>query len=423
MAPSGMELVQGQEQRQLQTLAARQLQSLKIMQKPLQELREDLRAELDSNPALEETGAPAAELFPALPGGTPADEDAGDTENDRTPDDYTADIDRYENDLGGPSPSAASAGDAADRHARLIDALADRSSFHSRLAAQLDAEALPPALKRAGETVIGSLDPATGRLDLDPEAIAREAGVTPDEAAEAIRIVREFDFSPPRTDDTGTVFLVPEVAIVKAPGGGYAAELLPSSLPGLRISKLYRELRDAPSTDPETRRYLAAKIRSGEFWIDSLARRNATLLSVAREIARRQAPFFDHGLSHLRPMTLTDMAAVLGVHETTVGRAIDNKSALTPQGTCPLRLFFTHAVRKAPSDSSPDAPPGDSPGAVSTLAVRNAILQMIRAEDPRHPLSDQAIAGRLRALGMPVARRTVAKYREQLSIPPSHLRK
>ena len=422
MAPSGMELVQGQEQRQLQTLAARQLQSLKIMQKPLQELREDLRAELDSNPALEETSLPDAGLLSAFPGAAP-DEDAGDTENDRTPDDYTSDIDRYEDTLGDAPSSAADAEAATDRHARLIESLGDRSSFHSRLAAQLDAEALPPALKRAGETIIGNLDPATRRLDLDPDAIAREAGVTPAEAAEALRIVREFDFSPPRTDDTGTVFLVPEVAILKAPGGGYTAELLPSSLPGLRISKLYRELRDAPSTDPETRKYLAAKIRSGEFWIDSLARRNATLLSVAREIARRQAPFFDLGLPHLRPMTLTDMAAVLGVHETTVGRAIDNKSALTPQGTCPLRLFFTQALRKAPGVPSPDAVPGDAPESVSTLAVRNAILQMVRAEDPQHPLSDQAIAGHLRARGMPVARRTVAKYREQLSIPPSHLRK
>ena len=420
MAPPGMELLQGQEQRQLQTLAARQLQSLKIMQKPLQELREDLRAELDSNPALEETAPAAADLLSAALPGAPADEDAGDTENDRTPDDYTADIDRYEDTLGGTPSAAADAEAAADRHTRLIESLADRSTFHSRLAAQLDAEALPAALKRAGETIIGNLDPATGRLDLDPEAIAREAGVTPAEAAEALRIVRDFDLSTPRTDDAGTVFLVPEIAILKAPGGGYTAELLPSSLPGLRISKLYRELRDDASTDPETRKYLAAKIRSGEFWIDAIARRNATLLAVAREIARRQAPFFDHGLSHLRPMTLTDMAAVLGVHETTVGRAIDNKSALTPQGTCPLRLFFTQALKKAPSAPSPDA---DSSDAVSTLAVRNAILQMVRAENPAHPLSDQAIAERLRSQGMPVARRTVAKYRDQLSIPPSHLRK
>jgi DNA-directed RNA polymerase specialized sigma54-like protein len=421
-----MELAQGQEQRQLQTLAARQLQSLKIMQKPLQELREDLRAELDTNPALEEISDPSADLLPALSGGASADEDAGDTENDRTSDDYTSDIDRYEDALGDAPVSAADAEAAADRHDRLIDSLADRSSFHSRLAAQLDAEALPPALKRAGETIIGSVDPATGRLDLDAEAVAREAGVTPAEAAEALRIVRDFDLSPPRADDAGTVFLVPEVAILKAPGGGYTAELLPSSLPRLRIGKYYRELRDAASTDPETRKYLDGKIRSGEFWIDSLARRNATLLAVAREIARRQAPFFDRGLSHLRPMTLTDMAAILGVHETTVGRAIDNKSALTPQGTCPLRLFFTQGLKKVPtrtsgSPSTSDA--ADSPEAVSTLAVRNAILQMVRAENPLHPLSDQAIAGRLRSQGMPVARRTVAKYREQLSIPPSHLRK
>ena len=407
-----LELSQGQEQKQLQTLDARQLQSLKIMQKPLQELREDLRAELETNPVLEET--PLADSAPdALPPPPAApDEDAGDTADDSTPDDYTDGIDRYEESLSGGSARA----DAADRHASFVESLADRATTQTRLLDQLAAESLPAPVRRAAEYLIGSMD-SDGRADLTPDDLAREAGVTPEEAAEAVRTVREFDFASGRGGDEGIVFLVPEVAILRAPGGGYTAELLPGALPPFRIAKLYKDLANAPGTDPDARKYLAEKIRAGEFWLDAIARRNATVLAVAKEIARLQAPFFDHGLSRLKPMTLAEMGALVGLHETTVGRAIDNKSALTPQGTCPLRLFFTHAVRK------PAATDADDASDVSALAVKAALRQLVRAESPRHPLSDQALAEALRAQGYPVARRTVAKYREQLSIPPSHLRK
>ena len=177
-----------------------------------------------------------------------------------------------------------------------------------------------------------------------------------EEAEEAIRTVREFDFGTGRGDDGTIAFLVPEVAILRAPGGGYTAELLPGALPPLRIAKRYKDLANAPGTAPDARKYLAEKIRSGEFWMDAIARRNATVLAIAKEIARVQAPFFDHGLSRLKPMTLAEMGALVGLHETTVGRAIDNKSALTPQGTCPLRLCFTHAVRK-PAATAAGSPP------------------------------------------------------------------
>ena len=416
MAPPSLQFSQTQEQKQQQVLDARQLQSLKIMQKPLQELRDDIRAELESNPVLEEV--PAEDAFSASPAAAVPDEDAGDTADDRTGDDYTDEIDRYEAARGGTSADASA---AADRHARLIDSLADHTTLHDRLLGQLNEEGLPEPVKRAGEYLIGSMD-GDGRFEIGEEALAREAGVTSAEAAEALRLVRGFDYGPVRADDAGIAYLVPEVAILRAPGGGYTAEAVAGALPDIRLSQLYLDLAAASSTDAETRRYLAEKIRSGEFWMKSLARRNETVLSIAKEIARMQAPFFDHGLSRLRPMTLAEMGERLGLHETTIGRAIDNKSALTPQGTCPLRLFFTHGVKRNAADSSDDAA-ADAPGDVSTLAVRAAIQQLVRGENPRHPLSDQALADALRGQGYPVARRTVAKYREQLGIAPSHLRK
>jgi DNA-directed RNA polymerase specialized sigma54-like protein len=422
-----LELSQGQEQKQLQVLDARQLQSLKIMQKPLQELREDIRAELETNPVLEEVPLPGPELAAPSLAARP-DEDSGDTENDRTSDDYSDEIDRYEDTLAedGDRATSASASEASDRHARFVESLADRSSLQSRLLEQLAEEALPEPVRRAGEYLVGSMD-SDGRADLSAEELARAAGVSPEAAAEAIRTVREFDYGPARADDSGISFLVPEVAIVRAPGGGYTAELLPGTLPALRIAKMYRTLAGDADTDPEAKKYLAEKLRSGEFWIGALARRNATLLAIAKEIARLQGPFFDHGLAQLKPMTLAGMGEILGLHETTIGRAIDNKSALTPQGTCPLRLFFTHAVHKAPSPATDSGPaaldsPADASG-VSTLAVKAALRQLVRGESPRHPLSDQALTDALKAQGYPVARRTVAKYREQLGIPPSHLRK
>lgn len=418
MAPPSLQFTQTQEQKQQQVLDARQLQSLKIMQKPLQELREDIRAELESNPVLEEIPARDAQAVPAAP--SLPDEDAGDTSDDRTGDDYTAEIDRYEAALdGGPAGGT----EAADRHARLIDSLADRTTPEGRLLDQLHAEGLPEAIRRAGEYLVGSMDP-DGGFDLAPGDLAREAGVTEEEAAEAIRVVRSLDYGPARSDDAGIAFLVPEVAILRTADGTYTAEPVAGALPDIRLSRLYLDLAASSATDAETRRYLTEKIRSGEFWIKSLARRNETLLAIAREIARMQRPFFDHGLAQLKPMTLTEMGERVGLHETTVGRAIDGKSALTPQGTCPLRLFFTHGVRKAAAGTNPGPGEGEpATDGVSTLAVRAAIQQLVRGENPRHPLSDQALADALRGQGYPVARRTVAKYREQLGIAPSHLRK
>jgi RNA polymerase sigma-54 factor len=134
-------------------------------------------------------------------------------------------------------------------------------------------------------------------------------------------------------------------------------------------------------------------------------------LNIAREIVERQRDFFDLGPAHLRPMTMSRVAQAVGVHETTVSRAVSGKYMATPRGLFELKYFFTSGYTT------------DNGESVSNESVRQAIAEIVRNEDARHPLSDQDIVAMLSERGLPIARRTVAKYREQLGILPSHLRK
>lgn len=422
-----MELSPRLGQTQTQILAPQQLQSLRILQAPIPELRDMLRHELEQNPVLEEV--PLELPLPAAPALSVED---GDRENDLESDDFTQAADRYEEALAPHAldslqPAAIDDAEAGARHQRLIDSLMPPPSLHSLLTAQLEAAALSPSLKRAGEYIIGNMDDS-GRMEVPLEEIAREAGVRPEEAAEAQRIISEFDLRPPPSpgpaaDDAN--FLIPEVEIHKTAEGAYTAELLRDLLPALHISEAYEAMLRDPATAADARKYLIEKIRSGRFWMDSLQRRRDTILRIAREIARVQAPFFDHGLSHLRPLSMADVANRIHVNESTVSRAIDGKSAKTPQGVLELRFFFAQGLggkttTPATADADNASPPAATP---STLAIRATIQKLIDAEDIRHPLSDQALAKILNGRGIPIARRTVAKYREQLGIPDSRLRK
>ncbi len=166
-----------------------------------------------------------------------------------------------------------------------------------------------------------------------------------------------------------------------------------------------------PETAAEAKKYLAEKIRSGQFILDSLQQRQETVRRLAGEIAAAQKEFFEHGISRLKPLTMGAVAKKLGVHETTVGRAVSGKYVRTPQGVFELKFFFTGGLKTADG------------GRISTEAVKEAVAKVMAHEDVRHPLSDQAIAEKLKEQGFQVARRTVAKYREQLGVPPAHKRK
>jgi len=184
------------------------------------------------------------------------------------------------------------------------------------------------------------------------------------------------------------------------------------TLPHLRISHTYKDLMARPDSSEEVRAYIREKIRAGKYLIKSLQLRQQTLLNIGREIVRRQREFFDKGPTHLRPMTMAQVAGAVGVHETTVSRAVSGKYMQTPQGLFELRYFFTSGL-----------PTAGGNGAVSNESVKQMILELVAQEDKNKPLSDEEIVRQLGARGILIARRTVAKYRSELNILPSHLRR
>lgn len=202
--------------------------------------------------------------------------------------------------------------------------------------------------------------------------------------------------------------VIPEI-VVERDGDGYAVRLNSDEIPVLRIADSYKDMLSESSR--EVRDYLRDKIKGGKFFIKSIQQRQQTLMNIGREIVNRQRDFFDNGPSHLRPMTMSQVADAVGVHETTVSRAASGKYMATPQGIFEIKYFFTHGYTNSEGE------------AVSNESVRQAILALVREENPRHPHSDQDIVGLLTEQGLAVARRTVAKYRDQLGILPSHLRK
>ncbi len=206
-------------------------------------------------------------------------------------------------------------------------------------------------------------------------------------------------------------YVVPDVMIYKK-DGVWVVELNDDSLPKLRISSSYRQFLNANSpADDEAKTYVRDKMRSALFLIKSVDQRQRTLYKVADSILKRQEAFFESGISALRPMVLRDVADDISMHESTVSRIVQNKHAHTPQGVLPLKFFFHSGLK------------GDSGESVSSVAIKEKIRQMIDAETPGKPLSDAQIGQVLSYQGTTIARRTVAKYREEMRIPSSSERK
>ena len=182
-------------------------------------------------------------------------------------------------------------------------------------------------------------------------------------------------------------------------------------IPHLRISKTYKDLMTQGANGSDVRDYIREKIRSGKFLIKSIHQRQQTILNIANEIVSRQRDFLENGPSFLRPMTMVQIAEAVGVHETTVSRAISGKYIATPQGVFEMKYFFTPGYQTAEGVN------------LSNTSVKEAISDLVRTEDARNPLSDKEIVEILSDRGIPIARRTVAKYRGELNILPSNLRK
>src|SRR5436853_7613063 len=181
-------------------------------------------------------------------------------------------------------------------------------------------------------------------------------------------------------------------------------------MPHLRISNAYRDIMTHDGNGSEVKDYIRDKIRSGKFLIRSIHQRQQTISNIAHQIVSRQRDFFEHGTSHLKPMTMKEIADAVGVHETTVSRAVSGKYMATPQGVFEMKYFFTSGYQTATGES------------LSNTSVKQAILDLVRHESGSAPLSDHEIVEILGERGIPIARRTVAKYRSELNILPSHMR-
>lgn len=241
--------------------------------------------------------------------------------------------------------------------------------------------------------------------------IARVFRTTVDQVQEAARLISTLEPKPGRMFTAESAdYVMPEV-VVQRIDGEFVIMLNNDQIPHLHISAQYRQLMNDESTTPEVKNYIREKIRAGMFLIKSISQRQATIHNIAREIVKVQKEFFDRGISHLKPLTMNEIAGVVGVHETTVSRAIANKYMQTPRGTFEMKYFFTPGYKTADGKD------------ISNKTIKDAIEKLVAEEDASNPLSDQAMVTKLAEQGIKVARRTIAKYREELRILPSHLRK
>jgi RNA polymerase sigma-54 factor len=241
--------------------------------------------------------------------------------------------------------------------------------------------------------------------------IARKMNLDLDDVQKAVEVIAALDPSPGRRfgDDSNRV-VVPDVTVEKV-AEEWIVSLNSDYIPRLRLSQTYKELLAKGTLSKEEKDYLQEKMRSGRFLINSIEQRQQTIEKITREILKRQLEFFEEGVAKLRPLTMTQVADAVGVHETTVSRAIANKYIKTPHGVFDLKYFFT------PGYESSDG------ASVSNTSVKDMIANIIAAEDPEEPLSDQQIVAKLGEKSLKIARRTVAKYREELGILPSNLRR
>jgi RNA polymerase sigma-54 factor len=204
--------------------------------------------------------------------------------------------------------------------------------------------------------------------------------------------------------------VLPEVFVTKS-GEEFAVTTNNEQIPHLRISNTYKDLMAQADSSSEVREYIREKIRAGKFLIKSLHQRQQTIRNIATEIVNRQREFMEKGVAYLKPLTMVQVAEVVGVHETTVSRAVSGKYMQTPQGIFEMKYFFTSGIQTATGEG------------MSNTSVKDMIADIFKAEDPGKPLSDQEVVLMLSERGIVIARRTVAKYRSELNILPSNLRK
>ncbi len=241
--------------------------------------------------------------------------------------------------------------------------------------------------------------------------IARVLDRDLDDIQDALQVIARLDPRPGREflPDNDN-YVMPEVFVTKV-GDDFAVTTNNDHIPHLRISNHYKDLMSKAESSKEVREYIREKIRAGKFLIKSLHQRQSTILNIGKEIVHRQREFMEKGIAHLKPLTMVQVAEVVGVHETTVSRGVSGKYMQTPQGLYEMKFFFTSGLQT------------DDGSSMSNTSVKDMIEAIFKAEDGTKPLSDDQVVKMLKVKGIVIARRTVAKYRSELNILPSNLRK
>jgi RNA polymerase sigma-54 factor len=449
--------------RQTTSISPQVQQSLQLLQTPALELQNLLQAELQTNPVLEEEPPPLESSDP---------EEGPETEEDS---------DSYPTDSDWPTSSTRSNQPRVDPRQALLESKVLPESLADHLHAQLALASVSPEVCSGAEEIIGNVD-EDGFLRSELPEIAADAKIPVETAEQSLALVQSFHptgiaarnlsealllqleargqeeslearivrdhldlLGRRKFSEIGSALNIPAESVASAaetiarlsprPGAAFAPDrpdlvvrpeasyvqdgerwlpqLEGDLLPRLRISDLYKDLLGDSSADEQTRSYLKDRIRSARFLLHALERRQQTLQKLLEVIGRRQADYFEQGPSALRPMTMSEAASEVGVHETTVSRAVANKYVRTPHGVVPLRFFFAAAL---------GGDDGTGPAVANTRA-KEIMAEIVGRESPTKPYSDAALEEMLRERGIPVARRTIAKYRSELGILPTHLRR
>ena len=242
--------------------------------------------------------------------------------------------------------------------------------------------------------------------------ISKRFGISPSDVQKAADEIQKLDPKPGiKYSDTGDNYIIPDLIVEKI-DGKYHVFLNDANLPRLKLSKAYQEIaRDKKKFEGENKEFISNKLNSANWMIQAIEQRRQTMLKVMNFIVDRQREFFEKGVQYLKPLTLREVAEVINMHESTVSRVTNEKFVQTPRGVLPLKFFFSSGLSTTGGED------------VSARGIKAQIEKLVAEEDPKHPLTDQAIVNILKESGVQIARRTVAKYRDQLGVLSARMRK
>jgi RNA polymerase sigma-54 factor len=242
--------------------------------------------------------------------------------------------------------------------------------------------------------------------------ISKRFGISPSDVQKAADEIKKLDPKPGLVySDASDNYIIPDLIVEKI-DGRYHVFLNDANLPRLKLSRAYQEIaRDKKKFEGENKEFISSKLNSANWMIQAIEQRRQTMLKVMNYIVDRQRDFFEKGVQHLKPLTLREVAEVINMHESTVSRVTNEKFVQTPRGVLPLKFFFSSGLSTTQGED------------VSARGIKAQIEKLVAEEDAKHPLTDQAIVNILKESGVQIARRTVAKYRDQLGVLSARMRK